>query len=214
MVWKENAQGFDYWHSVEECQSYLTHAELEVPSFYVFCILALNTGARIGELIALQNSDVDLDHRRIHLWKLKEYRSGKICKRTKGGGDRWLGINDEVFSVLLQHRQNTKRNHPSDFVLFQGDGESINAKTIRAFHKRVCKSASVREIRIHDLRHTFASHFVMNGGSLNDLQGMLGHSSPMMTQRYAHLSPGYLESKAQVVQIGKMRSNIRTLKVV
>ena len=67
-------------------------------------------------------------------------------------------------------------------------------------------------IRIHDLRHSFASHFVMNGGSINDLQGMLGHSSPMMTQRYAHLAPGYLESKASVVQIGKLSSNIRALK--
>jgi len=43
----------------------------------------------------------------------------------------------------------------------------------------------------------------MNGGSLHDLQALLGHSSPVMTQRYAHLAPGYLESKAQVVQIEK-----------
>jgi integrase len=43
----------------------------------------------------------------------------------------------------------------------------------------------------------------MNGGGLHDLQALLGHSSPMMTQRYAHLAPGYLESKAQVVRIGQ-----------
>ena len=214
MVWKENQEGFDYWHSLEECQAYLTHAELEASSFYVYCVLALNTGARIGELIALQNSDIDLSNRRIHLCKLKEYRSGKICKRTKGGGDRWLGMNEEVYKILLSHKQNTNFSKPSDFVIFQESGDSINARTVRAIHKRVCKRAGIREIRIHDLRHTFASHFVMNGGSINDLQGMLGHSSPMMTQRYAHLAPGYLESKAAVVQIGKFSSNIRALKVV
>jgi hypothetical protein len=42
----------------------------------------------------------------------------------------------------------------------------------------------------------------MNGGTLNDLQALLGHSSPFMTQRYAHMAPGYLESKAQIVSIG------------
>ena len=40
----------------------------------------------------------------------------------------------------------------------------------------------------------------MNGGSLNDLQAILGHSSPQMTLRYAHLAPGHLESKASIVQ--------------
>ena len=44
----------------------------------------------------------------------------------------------------------------------------------------------------HVLRHTFASHFVMAGGDLFVLQRLLGHASPQMTQRYAHLAPSYL----------------------
>ncbi len=44
----------------------------------------------------------------------------------------------------------------------------------------------------HMLRHTYASHFVMAGGSLYELQRLLGHSTPMMTQRYAHLAPDHL----------------------
>src|SRR5262249_53904958 len=44
-------------------------------------------------------------------------------------------------------------------------------------------------IRFHDLRHTFASHWVMRGGDLFKLQKILGHKSIMMTQRYAHLAP-------------------------
>jgi site-specific recombinase XerD len=44
----------------------------------------------------------------------------------------------------------------------------------------------------HMLRHTFASHYVMAGGSLLALQRLLGHATPMMTQRYAHLAPDHL----------------------
>lgn len=203
LVWKERQQTFDYWQTMEECLAYLEHAETEYSSFYVFAVLALNTGARVGELIALHNQDVDLRNRRIHIFKIKEYRNGEICKRTKGGGDRWLGMNDEVYQVLVKHRQSSKFNGPNDFVIHELDGKSVDASTVRRRHWRVCKKAGLRKLRVHDLRHTFASHFVMNGGSLHDLQALLGHSSPTMTQRYAHLAPGYLESKAQIVQIGK-----------
>lgn len=203
LVWKEKQQTFDYWQSMDECLAYLIEAEKISSSFYVFAILALNTGARVGELIALQNHDVDLKNRRIHIFKIKEYRNREICKRTKGGGDRWLGMNDEVHDVLLKHRQSTKLNGPNDFIIHEPDGRSADAAVIRQRHWRACKKAGLRKLRVHDLRHTFASHFVMNGGSLHDLQALLGHSSSMMTQRYAHLAPGYLESKAQVVQIGR-----------
>ena len=70
---------------------------------------------------------------------------------------------------------------------------------IRLRHRRTCARAGLKAIRVHDLRHTYASHYVMNGGSLADLQGLLGHSTSMMTMKYAHLAPGHLESKSSVV---------------
>jgi hypothetical protein len=47
------------------------------------------------------------------------------------------------------------------------------------------------DLHFHDLRHTFASHWVMSGGDLYVLKDILGHKSIVMTQRYAHLSPAY-----------------------
>jgi len=192
--WKEIAQNINYWPTIEECRAYLIHARGESRRFYAFAILALNTGARISEILALQNQDVDLNHRRIFIGKIKEAATGQVHRRTKGGIDRWLGINDEVFAVLQEHRRSTRFNKPGDFVVATDDGNSSCARSIRGIHKRVCKRAGVKVIRIHDLRHTFASHYVMNGGSLNDLQALLGHSSPTMTQRYAHFAPGRLEN--------------------
>ncbi len=43
------------------------------------------------------------------------------------------------------------------------------------------------------MRHTYASHYVMNGGGIAEMQMLLGHSTPQMTQKYAHLTPGFLE---------------------
>jgi integrase len=213
-IWKESRDANDYWHSIEECERYLDAALNESQVFYVFAILALNTGARIGELLALKNFDVDLVNRRIHICKIKEYRSSKIENRTKGKVDRWLGINDELLDALSEHRRTTKFSGPNDFLIHRFSGESSLAHVIRQTHKRVCLKAGLRRIRIHDLRHTFASHFVMNGGSLAELQGLLGHSTPMMTQKYAHLAPGFLERKSQIVRIGRKAPVVVPLKLV
>ena len=71
------------------------------------------------------------------------------------------------------------------------DATLAGPEYVRWTHWKVCEKAGVRKIRIHDLRHTFAIHFVMNGGSLMDLKRMLEHSDMNITQRYAHLAPGY-----------------------
>jgi|GEM_PF-1649068 len=65
--------------------------------------------------------------------------------------------------------------------------------------------------KLGHLRYTYASHYMMNGGTLDDLQGLLDHSDRMMTQRYAHLAPGYLETKAGVVTFGQKRTEANVL---
>ena len=60
-------------------------------------------------------------------------------------------------------------------------------------------SAGLSDVRIHDLRHTFASLLVNKGVSLYEVQTLLGHSSPQMTQRYAHLAPDLLHSRTELV---------------
>lgn len=56
----------------------------------------------------------------------------------------------------------------------------------------------------HVLRHTFASHFVMNGGNLLTLQKIFGHASIQMTMRYAHLAPDYLEEAMKFNPLGSL----------
>lgn len=61
-------------------------------------------------------------------------------------------------------------------------------KQINKSFQASLKKAGIEDFRFHDLRHTFASHFVMRKGSLKDLQELLGHKTLTMTMRYAHLS--------------------------
>ncbi|MEH6616997.1 MAG: site-specific integrase [Porticoccus sp.] len=62
---------------------------------------------------------------------------------------------------------------------------------------RIRKEAGLPNLRMHDLRHQYASHLVNSGRSLYEVQQILGHSDPTVTQRYAHLSTRALQEAAE-----------------
>ena len=74
-----------------------------------------------------------------------------------------------------------------------------NLTTVKGSFTSALERAGIRNFRFHDLRHTAASWLVQGGASLYSVQKILGHSSIRTTQRYVHLSPGYLEK-----EIGKI----------
>ena len=196
---REGEQQWNYWHTKEEISIYLAEAAKVSPSFFICAMLALNTGARVGEILAFDWDAIQLEQRRLHIWRIFEEASHTVCARTKGHKSRWLGINDALYEALVEHRRHTSAKHRNASLVCQASGEHFTQHQIRDIHTRVCKDAGLKVIRVHDLRHTYASHYVMNGGSLAELQGILGHSVPSMTQKYAHLAPGFLEGKAGVV---------------
>ncbi|NCC85432.1 MAG: site-specific integrase, partial [Clostridia bacterium] len=68
------------------------------------------------------------------------------------------------------------------------------------------KRVGIPEVRLHDLRHSYASFLVNAGRSLYEVQKLLGHHDPKVTMRYAHLSPGALIDAANVV--GKVEGRV------
>ncbi len=209
---KESMEAWDYWSSTEEILNYLTEAKSESPSFFIFASLSLNLGIRMGETLALDHCDFNIDQRRVHIAKIFEETSGLVFQRTKGHKERWLGLNDSLTEALIEYRNSTRFRHASDPVVCNEQGERSYERQIRRIHERVCERAKVKSIRIHDLRHTYASHYIMNGGSLAELQSLLGHSNPMMTLKYAHMAPGYLEKKAGVVSFALPQQNVVPLR--
>lgn len=133
--------------------------------------LAAFTGMRRGELLGLRWTDVDLAGRRIYL------------RETKNGSLRVLALNELAFRVLASLPQGV----PGDVVLAGVDPQKLSVYTRRLF-----AGLGIGDASFHSLRHTAASWLVMQGVDLYAVGQLLGHRTPRMTQRYAHLSPQYM----------------------
>jgi site-specific recombinase XerC len=110
-------------------------------------------------------------------------------------------MNEAVKTTLLRLSKTAKEK----FVFLDKDRNPLEVHHLyREFAKVQKKVGMDQIIRFHDLRHCFASHFMMSGGNLYDLQRILGHTQYAMTQIYAHLSPDYLSGTTQILSFGKM----------
>jgi len=188
---KEPELHFDYW-TAPEIQQFLnaTNSDELQPVY----ITALNTGMRRGELCALKWDRVDLD--RCQLIVSRNLTRYGLSETTKTGKKRYVPINP----VLKRLLQKLKREQRGAFVFCDMEGAPLDAHHLyRDFQIAQRKAHFDRLIRFHDLRHTFASHFMQNGGNIYDLQKILGHSSLEMTQRYAHMSPDHLAKAIEIV---------------
>lgn len=188
---REEIRDFAYWTGAE-IRQFLT-ANASDPLYPLF-LAALNTGLRRGELCGLKWDRVDLVGKRLTI-------SRSLCRyglreTTKSGKKRVIGINDPL-QRCLSRLWSAQRG---SFLFSQPNGEALNVCHLDRHFKAAQKRAGIANvIRFHDLRHTFASQFMMNGGNIYDLQKILGHSSLEMTQRYAHLSPEHLDEAMKVV---------------
>lgn len=102
----------------------------------------------------------------------------------KSGRAREIPLGIEVRNALKEHR-----HLRGPLVFCDRGGEMFGTVATRLPLWRACKKAGLRQIGWHALRHIFASHLAMRGASLKAVQELLGHSSILMTMRYAHLAP-------------------------
>lgn len=140
--------------------------------------IALLTGFRKGEILGIRWRDVDLDAGRVAI-------DGKTGKRVAVLSKAAV----EVFKGLPQ---------TSEWV-FASPFTDGPLRDIRGTLKAACKLAKIEEIRMHDLRHSFASFAVKSGLSLYVTGALLGHRAAATTQRYAHLADDTLRQSVEAV---------------
>ena len=137
-------------------------------------IIALNTGMRKGEIIALKWGDIDFDNKRI------------IVQNSKNNEKRVLPINKTAYKAIKDMYKNNYQNE-----------RLFNIGDCRKSFKTALRKAGIDDFRFHDLRHTFASYLAMSGANLRAIQTLMGHKDIDTTLRYAHLCDSYLEKTVE-----------------
>jgi integrase len=159
-------------------------------------VFAACTGVRRGELLSLKWMDVDYPNRRLYL------------RETKNGALRILPLSDAAIKVLRA----LPSGKAGDPVFAGVDGQKLSVYTRRLF-----QSLGIMDASFHTLRHTAASWLVQQGVNLYTVGQLLGHKTPRMTQRYAHLSPDYMAGavgKLDGVMRGVMAKQNRSVQIL
>ena len=150
--------------------------------------LATHTGMRKGELLNLRWSDVDLV-------------SGTITVReAKSGEGRRLPLSETASQAIRGLKVAQGPSSQNDSHVFRAPLGGALMNLNRDWY-RALRQCSLANFRFHDLRHTFASRLVMSGVDLYRVQTLMGHKTPAVTLRYAHLSPQHL--RAAVVLLNR-----------
>ena len=86
----------------------------------------------------------------------------------------------------------------SPYVFCGQEGQPYQ-RVVKGF-RQACRRAGIIDFRFHDLRHTFASHLIMQGVLLRTVQELLGHKTGQMTLRYIHLSTPHLQQAVSILE--------------
>lgn len=174
-------------------------------------VLALNTGLRLGELVALEwERDIDLENKLLYVHRImirvkdrsKDAKKKYIVKeqdttKSEAGQDRVIPLNEDAIKALESIQKNMGK---SKYVLSTKTGERKSERDIDKLVRRVVRRAGFPEDKVygpHALRHTFATLLLKNGVDVKLVSELLGHSSVNVTYNtYIHIIK---EQKAKAI---------------
>ena len=149
-------------------------------------LVAVSTGMRLSEIFRLKWSDV-------------MYGEGLLAVRArlKRGKIRYVPMPSELAAEI--------RRYPvvigEDRILPPDPGAKSGRQRLERSFADLLRRAKIREFWFHDLRHTFASWYMMNGGDLYELAKILGHSNIKMTERYAKLGREHITKTSNTAKV-------------
>ena len=184
-----------------QAQQLLLTAKVTNDRFSALYHLAIATGMRQGELLALKWSDID--------WEFSSLQVQRQLSKNKGGGftftapktksgTRRIDLGRTTLEVLKEHQQNQFEEiiasedawQDHNLVFPSSIGTPLDRDNLRRRYKKLLKKAGLPEIRFHDLRHTAASLMLNNNIPVIVVSRRLGHAQPSITlDVYGHLIP-------------------------
>jgi len=162
-----------------------------------FIRLALHTGMRKGEMLALE-------------WNRVDFRQNLIYLDTQKNGQRGsVPLNRTAREALLNRARFRAEHCPAARHVFCAPNGRRIANVQRSFSS-ACAAAGLVDVHIHDLRHTCAAWLAQAGVPLLDVSNLLRHASIEMTQRYAHLAPTSARNAVAKLEAG---DNLATMSI-
>jgi integrase len=201
------------YYDAEETARWLTRCARTEPAWYSLFYTGFRTGLREGELFALRAEDIAADFSRIDVRRTygaaaeREEGTGRAAAgyfevTPKSNKGRTVGISPLLADVLRAHL-GTRRTGLVWSVPPREDGDAhVRLSVVLGAWERVTAAVGLPRYSLHSMRHSFASQLVMAGVPLAHIQALLGHSTIRMTERYAHLAPGFASGHVGVLDTG------------
>lgn len=200
--------------TAQELDLYLEACREHFPSYYTFFLTLARTGMRLGEAIGLQWGDIDFAGGFI------EVRRAMVRDRVtspKSGKTRRVDMSPqlsyELKSLSKRRKEETLKKGwktVPEWVFVNEEGQPLDQGNVRGrVHYKICEKSKLRRVRIHDLRHSYATLRLSAGHSLPDVSKQLGHSSIKITvDTYYHWIPSERKNEvAELDELGKSTTN-------
>jgi len=195
--------------SVEDTRRLLQQAE--GTPWYAIIYLAVATGARLGELLALRWSDMDLDGGVMRIARTAQRITGRglVYSTPKTpSSSRSVALSPETVRVLSEHRRSQLElrlvlgpaYEDSNLVFAWGNGHPLERGAVRSALKKIARSAGLTPPRFHDLRHTAATLMLVSGVHPKIVSERLGHATIAITlDTYSHVLPDMQRDAANLL---------------
>ncbi len=197
-----NKKQIQIW-TYDECRTFL--ASVKEHREYVAFLLALTTGMRQSEILALSWSHVDLESQLISVDQTLERGKQSIQPKVKSKkGYRSIRVDQETMMELRKHQFRVHQEkmflgeeyQDFDLVIPTTKGTPLHHRNLLRTFYRYLKKSDVRKIDFHDLRHTHASMLLQNGANPKAVAERLGHDVRTLMETYAHIMPNIQEEIA------------------
>lgn len=147
-------------------------------------MMLISSGARLNEVMSATHSQINIETR---TWKIPALNSKSKKARSLPLGDSFIDIYNQL---------NTKEGY-----LFVNRITGTRYENIHKYWSKLRLKADLKTLRIHDLRHTYASLLANSGRSILEISRILGHSSVRVSERYSHLNTATLQYAANSASI-------------
>lgn len=195
---KENSGRLRYF-STEEVRMILEKAN---PYLQRFIAVGVMTGMRHGEILSIKLKHIDVSNNIIHLVNDNDFQ-------TKNRRNRSIPIPPKLAELLPYYTSTwvdqanmevyPRTNEQKEYLFCSREGSKLSCFRKSYDRHLISLGLKDKDTNIHTLRHTYASHLVMNGAGIRTVQVLLGHASIKVTEKYAHLSGDHIQEAVKLL---------------